>query len=386
MKVLFVSGTPTHPPVAGNRARILAMTQALEAAGHDVHFAFIPREEGDVQAMRSHFGARLHVLPYRRQAAETGLLARIRRKVLSALRSERAWLTGVDDWYHPATDMHLARLQEAHAYEAVVVEYVFFSRAFNVFPPGVRRVLDTHDRFANRHRIYLAAGKRPEWFSTTAGGEATALRRADVVIAIQDDERRHFQQLVSDVEVISVGHLLMTAEGRPRPSEPDSMLFVASDNSINVDGARFFIEAVLPLVRAEIPSAHLFLAGKVGSAVPRTEGVVSLGVVPDLGETYRKCAIVVNPVRYGTGLNIKTVEALGRGMPLVSTFAGSRGLETERDRSFIAIEENRPDAMASRIVSLMRDEDLRRRLSTAALEFARRWNSVQIENLLKCLA
>jgi hypothetical protein len=52
------------------------------------------------------------------------------------------------------------------------------------------------------------------------------------------------------------------------------------------------------------------------------------GFVPNIGEFYDEMDLVVSPVTMGTGINVKTVQAMAYGMPLLTTACGSKGIET----------------------------------------------------------
>ena len=69
-----------------------------------------------------------------------------------------------------------------------------------------------------------------------------------------------------------------------------------------------------------------------------------------MAQSYAQGALVVNPVRMGTGLNIKTMECLALGVPLVVTESGSRGLENLRGRAFLAVADDDAAAMAAGVV------------------------------------
>jgi glycosyltransferase involved in cell wall biosynthesis len=71
------------------------------------------------------------------------------------------------------------------------------------------------------------------------------------------------------------------------------------------------------------------MAGKICHAlsVALPSGVELLGWLEDVDEFYRQLRVVVNPVLRGTGLKIKSVEALSHGRPLISTPIGLEGLE-----------------------------------------------------------
>jgi glycosyltransferase involved in cell wall biosynthesis len=76
----------------------------------------------------------------------------------------------------------------------------------------------------------------------------------------------------------------------------------------------------------------------------------------------------VNPVTRGTGLSIKSIEALAAGMPLVTTPAGGRGLEPAWG-SAMAVAATGP-AFADAVVELLADRARARELSRRALAFA----------------
>ena len=379
MKILMISPVPTHPPIAGNRARILTLVDSLLGAGHTVHFAWAEMEGGDRIAMMKYFGDGFTELLY--HAPKPTLLARLRRRLQRRLGQASAYVWGGDDWYDPGLTPQLVALQAEHEFEVVCVEYVFISKALDAFPASVVKILDTHDRFADRHLHYLRAGKQPEWFSTTPEGERSGLARADVVLAIQDSEAALFASaLQGQARVLTVGHLLDMSQSVLLADVPRAV-FVASGNSINVDGANAFIADVLPLVRAEIANFELWLAGDVCVHAFDAPGVHKLGRVNSVAQTYAQGALAVNPVRMGTGLNIKTMECLALGVPLVATASGSRGLENLRGQAFLAVPDDDAAAMATAVIRLLRDNALRMTLVQGALSAARAWNIKQLETL-----
>ncbi|HEY4366344.1 MAG TPA: glycosyltransferase [Steroidobacteraceae bacterium] len=390
MKILMVSPTATHPVTAGNRARILALAKALQGLGHEVHFALatVALETADLDAMRCQFGAHLHVLKCRLPYAVTGVLPRLMRRMLRTVGDERAWLWGLDDYYDVQLTPQLAALCERVAYDAVCVEYVFMSKAFEAVPPGVLKILDTHDRFALRHRTFLHAGQIPQWFSTSVAEETAGLCRADYVMAIQDREAEAFstQLGAARTRVVTVGHLL-DLEVRVAPAAAPSAVFLASDNPINVDAAEYFIERVLPLVLREQPDFSFILAGNVGAKVVGTNPAVRrLGRVASVADAFGAARIAVNPVRLGTGLNIKMLEALACGVACVSSETGGRGFEQYRDQAFATVRDEDPAAMAQTILQLLRDPARVAALGDAGLKLAREWNAQQLTGLVQVLA
>jgi glycosyltransferase involved in cell wall biosynthesis len=108
------------------------------------------------------------------------------------------------------------------------------------------------------------------------------------------------------------------------------ILYVASDNPMNKKGLADFFHFAWDRIRRAVPDAELLVAGKISRAVPQnTPGVIPLGTVEDLQPLYRQARLVINPAVAGTGLAIKTLEALCRFRPIVAWPNGVQGLSSE---------------------------------------------------------
>ena len=88
-----------------------------------------------------------------------------------------------------------------------MANYLFYSKAFDMLSPAVKKILCTHDKFANHNKSLHNAGY-PEWSFWFGVGteeeEAKALRRADVVLAIQEDDCKYFRRIVNnEVKIIT---------------------------------------------------------------------------------------------------------------------------------------------------------------------------------------
>jgi glycosyltransferase involved in cell wall biosynthesis len=388
MKILVVSPVPTDPVDAGNRARIASLVRVLSQAGHEMHFAYVPMEPCDRAAMVSRFGAqRLHMLSWAPRAGAARLAVRIARKFARVARLDAGYMVGLDDWYDPRISGELHQLQALHRFDAVFVEYVFMSKALEAFDAPCLRVLDTHDNFGMRHRHYLKAGLRPQWFSTTRAEETEGFERADFVLAIQSTEARDFAARLrgADTRVLLVGHLTETTAPIP-PSAREAAVFVGSSNPLNVAGARYFIERVLPLVWRARPGFEVLLAGAVCTEIEDRPGVVKLGFVPKLQDAFGAAMLAVNPIRAGTGLNIKLLEAMAAPMPIVTTRSGARGVEEFEGQGFLLVNDDDANGFAEHVLRLVDDLDARRRLAAGAHAAAEQWNKAQVGTLWAALA
>jgi polysaccharide biosynthesis protein PslH len=377
MKVLIVSPVPMDPLVAGNRARVATLFGALVRLGHDVTFAYAPYETADYEKMKVRLGDRLRVLratppPF---PMFTG---RLQRKINRALGLQSAHLWRVDEWFDENLTPQVRALQANESFEVVLIEYVFLSKLATHLPANVRTIIDTHDLMGDRHKVYLDAGMNPQWFATSRAEELSALNRANAVIAIQQEEAGRLMGSLS-AEVFCVGHLFgMDVSPLPDPGGA-RILFVGSANPINIQGLEWFVDLVFPKIQKEMPNSELAIAGPIGRERVWPDRALVLGEPETLSETYTDATIVINPVQFGTGLPVKTIEALGYGKPVVAAAAGVRGIE--RDFHGAVALGHTPEAFAERALELLKSKERRSALRQNAISAAAKWQHRQLASL-----
>ncbi|MDQ6675556.1 MAG: methyltransferase domain-containing protein [Chloroflexota bacterium] len=212
---------------------------------------------------------------------------------------------------------------------ALLAEYVFMTRPFAILRPGLLKVVDTIDVFSTKQAKVAQYGV-DDGFALTQDLESELLNRADVLIAIQGAEANDLRKLAPRRRVISVGVDFSLVEQVPPPASRPVILLVGSRNALNVKGLNDFLRFAWPLVRNAVPEAELHVIGAVGNAVDTAlPGIRILGKVQDLAAAYADARVVINPAIAGTGLKIKTVEALCHLRPLVLWPAGVDGLAPE---------------------------------------------------------
>src|SRR3990172_11022935 len=99
MRVLLVSPTPSHPPNAGNRVRILALATAIRNMGHQVHFAYISMENSDEEAMANYWGPGYHPIPYKQPVIQRNTWQRLSRKIFQLMDPTHHYTFHIDDWF-----------------------------------------------------------------------------------------------------------------------------------------------------------------------------------------------------------------------------------------------------------------------------------------------
>src|SRR3546814_15765273 len=85
------------------------------------------------------------------------------------------------------------------------------------------------------------------------------------------------------------------------------VIYVASDNPHNTRAAKWFFDKVYPQLPEQI---RLCVIGKISGHIGTYRNVTKISFAEDLDEFYRQSAIAMCPMRGGTGVKVKVVEAL----------------------------------------------------------------------------
>jgi GT2 family glycosyltransferase/glycosyltransferase involved in cell wall biosynthesis len=170
------------------------------------------------------------------------------------------------------------------------------------------------------------------------------------------------------------------------PRDRRTMLFIGSfRHTPNQVALEWFALHVLPLIVAKLPDARLIVAGS--DPPPRhtfpdpASAIEWLGFVEDVQPLFSSCALFVCPIRSGSGVRVKLLEAFASGIPVVSTMLGAEGL-ARVDGEFCALADD-PAGFASRTVELLEDCHRAREMAVRAREeVVRNWDMAIITERL----
>lgn len=315
--ILIISPIPSHPQNQGNSARIYQLGKMWQQLGYKVHFLYFglegltPTQEVDMKQCWDCF---YHIQPQG-----------------PAAKPSFGDYYHIDDWYDDRVSILVEELCELWDFEYCIVNYVWFSKALEYVPDSVKKVIDTHDVFGDRHLVAKAAGMEPVWFYTSKELEALALTRADLVIAIQDEEAGYFKSITTtQVEVI--GYVVPAEILLPAPKANNGKIrigYIGSGNPFNSSSILAFQKALLES-RIDTERFEFHLAGSVCKTLTEnTDPFIVHGLVDNLTDFYRSMDVMVNPMLGGTGLKIKSIEALAYGRPLIATVDAMVGIESD---------------------------------------------------------
>jgi glycosyltransferase involved in cell wall biosynthesis len=385
MKILWVKNDFLHPTDRGGQIRTLETLRRLHQ-DNEIHYVAYdnPRQPEGV-ARASEYSTRAYAInrpvPPRGSPA---FFAQLAGNLFSDLP------LAVGRFRSAPMQAQIRALLAEHRFDSVVCD--FLAVAPN-FPDFSRVVLFQHNVETviwQRHAEHAADPVRRAYFGLQARRmfqtERNACRAAAHVIAVSPLDAVQMKDLFG-IERISAIPTGVDLEYFRRPAESvgprHDLVFVgAMDWLPNIDGARFFIKEVLPLIRAQRPDCSLVLAGRSPvaeiQAFASTDPLISVtGSVPDIRPYLWNASVSIVPLRIGGGTRLKIYEAMAAGVPIVSTAVGAEGLDISHGVN-IALADD-PATFASHCLALLNNRDRAAAQASAAIDLVTThfsWNRI----------
>ena len=135
--------------------------------------------------------------------------------------------------------------------------------------------------------------------------------------------------------------------------------FIGSDDTINLHALLYFRDEILPRLRDRLPGLRFLIAGRIvpkaRSFFKNVDGVTLWDSLDNIADFYNAVSVSIIPVRHGTGVSIRLLEAMKYGKPVVSTSVGVRGLRSTTFDNVVVTDD--PDEFASAISGFARTAD-----------------------------
>lgn len=251
--------------------------------------------------------------------------------------------------------------------------------------PTVAAPLDADDLNALA-RIEAARGPISRWLAQREATrfshfEAEAYAMCDRTVVVTDRDAAALRKLNPALRPTVIPNGIDTVMFSPGSIEASTSTIVfhgAMDYEPNVDAAQFLVQEILPIVKDRHPYARVVLAGRRPSRAVRdlSNGDVQVtGELESMVPVLRDATVYVCPMRVGSGIKNKLLEAMACGRAIVATRLATSGIPIEA--GVHALVEEQAQTIASAISDVLEDFQLRLRLGQAARELAeqRSWAS-----------
>lgn len=340
MKALFVASRFPFPPYTGDRVRATVWLEALARAGELTLVA----PASDVRQMP--FPCRVVKVP-----RSTSALVSASLRVVATGLPATALLAAGYAWRRALA----AATVVGGPFDVAVVQLARLDPWVYRHLPPCRRIMDAIDALGANlaERAAASLGVVSAFWrveaARTAVLEADCGRRYDAVSVVAPSECAAFGP-----RAVALSHGTRLGPPPEGQRDIDAAFWGRLAYFANEDAARFLLDQVWPIVRRQRPEASLLIAG---ADAPRwlrawngTSGVCIESPLADRPGTLRRVRVALVPLRFGTGMSNKVLEAADAGCAVVSTPEGVRGLpdlaaEVELGRT--------AEELASRLIGLL---------------------------------
>lgn len=220
-------------------------------------------------------------------------------------------------------------------------EMIALAPAVRTRIPGVPLVGVAHDVITQRWERAASAAGNPAMKAAYALAarrsrrqESRSFGALDALLVFSEKDADLARRLAPTTRIEVVHPGLGPTEPVRRDVDPDApvVLFTgALDRPDNARGIGWFLDRIWPAVIAAVPDARLVIAGAnaqpaLERAVERATRAELTGFVDSLDPWYARARVFVAPLLTGAGVKFKTLDAMLRRVPVVSTTVGAEGI------------------------------------------------------------
>ena len=374
-KLLFITPELPFPPQSGGKVKSLKLLHAL-AERYEVTLA-CPLKGEDAR----HVDAFHAISPCVDHLHERLDVPRSAYQLATSYA--RRWPLNVQRTHHPRLARQVAAI--ADDFDVVMLDH------YEVFPfvPasfGGLRVYHAHNAYHKLWERYAALPGNPviraaSWLEAgrVRRCEAGVARGSDLVFAAPNDAAELKICGVAADRIRNTYHL-----GDDRQLDLPSLRYQDTEERLmyvgylgweaNVLGLLWFLEEVWPTLVQRNPKLEFHIVGKgadvrLRNAVAAHPGITLRGFVENLETVYRTSRVSVAPLRFGSGMKVKVLDAMARGMPTVTTSVGAEGIAAESGRHLLIADDPRETVRC--VESLLGDPGLWFQLQSESRELVR---------------
>ena len=141
----------------------------------------------------------------------------------------------------------------------------------------------------------------------------------------------------------------------------------------NVNAVDYLAHEILPLVWKRLPEAKMYIAG--ASPDPKvkkvaSENIVISGWLDDIRDAYAQSRVFIAPMRIGTGLQNKLLEAMSMRLPAITTPLANGSLGAQPGKEILV--GSTAEELAQHIITLLTDSQTSERIAQAGFDFTNR--------------
>lgn len=210
-----------------------------------------------------------------------------------------------------------------------------------------------------------------------AAFEARVFSRFTKCYVVSETDRQYLKRLNPGIEVECIPLSVDTVFFSPHEPGPSNRSLVFTGNmgsERNVDAVFSFVKSILPRVQAEFPDVTFWVVGenpppRLVALANQEKHIVVTGRVDDIRPYLNGAMVYVCPLKLGSGMKSRLLQAMSMAKPVVTTSVGAENIEVIPGVHLHVAEE--ADAFANGVIRLLKDREAALRMGLTARELMR---------------
>jgi len=204
--------------------------------------------------------------------------------------------------------------------------------------------------------------------------ELNSLKKFDLIVTCSERDASILKQHIENAPHTTIPWCVEIPLECSTPKKKDifNLVFVGSMYyEPNRDAILWFARDIFPSVRERLRNIRFVIVGSYSSEIIRGldngKDVIVRGFVPDLSSVWLDTDVFIAPIRRGSGVNVKVIEAMAYGIPVITTSKGAEGLNAIAGEHFLIA--NMPDEFSDNIQNLIEKPEWRMSLGLKARQY-----------------
>lgn len=269
---------------------------------------------------------------------------------------------------------HVADIVSKNKFDVIQIDFISLAPLIYLLPEGPIKVLVHHEIRYIRIQREMGLFKKVEAFDrcrikAIKDEEIVLLRKFNKIITLTEKDKEILSLDIPSENIYVSPASIPGLKTGPGPFIPfrNKLVFIGSSGHLpNTDGIDWFIKEILPEVEKEIPDVKLEIIGRWEPDSKKRfqkRNIVFPGFIENL-ETVFFSSLLIVPIRIGSGMRLKIIEAVNRGVPFITTTIGVEGLNFENNKECIIADS--AEDFAKGICSLANQESRQKQMTTNA--------------------
>jgi glycosyltransferase involved in cell wall biosynthesis len=258
---------------------------------------------------------------------------------------------------------HVAGILSENQFDVIQIDFISLAPLVYILPEKAVKILVHHEIRYIRIQREMDLFKEVDAFdqcrlAIIKDEEISLIKKFDKIITLTERDKEILSLDIPSEKIYASPATISQEKTKEGPYIPfkNKLVFIGSSIHLpNTDGLEWFLDQVLPMVEKQISDIRLEIIGRWDKHFIKKyhrKNINFLGYIKDLNTAFSSSILIV-PIRIGSGMRLKIIEAINHQVPFISTTIGVEGLDFENDKDCIIADT--PESFADGIVRLSKD-------------------------------